>query len=366
MAEVRLAGLRKEFDGNVVAVDDLTLTFAEGTVTCLLGPSGCGKTTLVRMIAGLETPTSGQIFFGEHDVTNLKTRRRDLGMVFQSPVVYRGTTVRENVALPLRHERLTNAEAEERIERVLSLLGLDQYANTHAANLDYATRQKVAVARAIARRHPIVLFDEPITNVDIGAKLQLKRVLKELFTTLNQTVIYVTHDQTEAMTLADQIALMHDGRIEQLASPRDLYSRSESVFAGWFLGNPGMNFIERSRSPELVGCLLGEDVSDEVATVGFRPEDVDLRADPSRGGIPAVVDHMAIVTGGQHLVTLRSNGQTVKAKLRWDRNPGIRPGCDAWWSVGNSALRAFDLAERIVSSPTALVEATSTLTQQHC
>lgn len=178
----------------------------------------------MRMIAGLEAPTSGRVFFGDRDVTNFTTRARNLGMVFQYPVVYRGTSIRQNVAMPLEHEVMSKAQRTERVDEVLSLLGLDPIADRNVGQLDNATRQKVAVARAIARRAPVVLFDEPVTNVDIGAKLQLKRVLKELFTRLDQTVIYVTHDQTEAMTLADKIALMKDGRIEQLASPRELYS----------------------------------------------------------------------------------------------------------------------------------------------
>lgn len=351
MAAIRLDGVRKQFGADAVAVDDLSIEFAEGSTTCLLGPSGCGKTTLMRMIAGLETPTSGRIFFDDVDVTTTKTRDRDLGMVFQYPVVYRGTTVRENVALPLKHESMTPAQRAERVDEVLSMLGLEPVAETDVSKLDNASRQKVAVARSISRRPSIVLFDEPITNVDIHAKLQLKRVLKELFTRLNQTVLYVTHDQTEAMTLADNIALMRDGRIEQLAPPRRLYSESASVFAGWFLGNPGMNFVHRSDAALLVSALLGSEPPDDVATVGFRPEDVSVASTGVAGmaGVEAVLEHVAISAGGQRLITLRAHEQSLKAKIAHHAGQSLRPGDRVFVSISHERIAGFDAGGSRVS-----------------
>jgi len=249
MLDIRLENLRKEFNKEVVAVRDLDMTFAGGTTTCLLGPSGCGKTTLMRIIAGLETSTHGDVYFGDECVTNLSTRQRNIGMVFQYPVVYRGISTRENIELPLKQERLTADERRKRVDEVVELLALGDSVNKDMTELDNGTRQKVAVARAVARQPRIILFDEPITNVDISAKLQLKRALKELITRLNQTIIYVTHDQTEAMTLADKIALMKDGSIVQYATPRELYNSPDDVFGGWFLGNPGMNFFENLLQP---------------------------------------------------------------------------------------------------------------------
>ncbi len=350
MVSIRLENLHKDFGGSVVAVDNLSLTFDEGSTTCLLGPSGCGKTTLMRMIAGLETQTSGRIFFDDLDVTKLKTRKRDLGMVFQYPVVYQGTTIRQNIGIPLRRENMTTAEKNERVDEILDLLGLSDVANTDVGNLDYATKQKVAVARAISRRPPIVLFDEPITNVDLTAKLQLKLVLKELFTKLKQTVLYVTHDQTEAMTLADKIALMRDGRVEQLASPRELYTNSQSVFAGRFLGNPGMNFLGKNDSSEIIAQLLGNRYTEQVSSVGFRPEDVVVSTDQTPGAVPAEIEHVAIVTGGQHLVTLKSGVRIVKAKLPWHVPFTKTDGEHVWWSVPETKVRAFDSAEQLVPS----------------
>src|SRR5262245_61035220 len=256
MSEIRVEHLTKAFK-EVVAVDDVSFTFAESEVTCLLGPSGCGKTTLMRMIAGLEKPTTGEIYFGEQRVTRLKPSQRDIGMVFQYPVVYRGISVERNIELPLLSAKLSAEERKRRIQTVVEILGLQDSLNKDITQLDNGTRQKVAVARAVARQPRIILFDEPITNVDANAKLQLKRAFKELTRQLRQTIVYVTHDQTEAMTLADRIALMQDGKIVQCDAPRELYNQPADVFAGWFLGNPGMNFfpatITRDRSsPALI------------------------------------------------------------------------------------------------------------------
>lgn len=351
MADIRLEGLRREFDdGAVVACRDLDLTFKDGTTTCLLGPSGCGKTTLMRIIAGLDQPTSGRVFFGDKDVTDVKTRNRDLGMVFQYPVVYQGATVRENIALPLRGEDLTDAEKTERVDELISLIGLEAVADSGVTGLDSGNRQKVAVARAVARHAPIILFDEPITNVDPDMKLQVKRTLRELFSRLNQTIIYVTHDQTEAMTLADEIALMNDGAIDQMAPPRELYNDSASRFSGWFLGNPGMDFITIDGNRELVQAILGGPLSDNVVTVGFRPEFVKVDAVDGSSGVIATVQHAAIATGGQVLLNLQSGEVSVKAKLPWNTTLDVSPGTTVRWSVPTERLNLFGANDSAVAA----------------
>lgn len=326
MLDIRVENLRKEF-GSVVAVDDLTITFPAGSTTCLLGPSGCGKTTLMRMIAGLETPTRGEVYFGDRCVTKLSTRARNIGMVFQYPVVYRGSNVRENIELPLRAEKLSKAEIDRRIDEVVELLEMRHAVDASIEELDNGTRQKVAVARAVARRPQIILFDEPITNVDISSKLQLKRALKELVTRLKQTILYVTHDQTEAMTLADQIALMKDGRIVQYAPPRELYDRPNDVFGGWFLGNPGMNFIENFvngsqqgafTSPLFARPLRLDGRAAGPLTLGVRPEHVRVYPAPRSDAVPARVLSRAIVVGGQQLVALQVADFVLKAKVAAD------------------------------------------------
>ena len=340
MAEIRLEGLRKTFrtkDAEVTAVKDLTLSFPSSSVTCLLGPSGCGKTTLMRMIAGLEAPSSGDVYFGDERVTDLSPSRRNIGMVFQYPVVYRGMDVFSNIELPLRETRgLSKKERRARVEGVLETLELVSRARERVDTLDNGTLQKVAVARAVARRPRIILFDEPVTNVDTEAKVQLKTALKNLTRQHNQTIVYVTHDQTEAMTLADEIALMRGGEIVQRGSPDEVYENPSERFGGWFLGNPGMNFVAhtlqggRLHAPLFaapvpvvgVGGVGGgraatgglQDGFGEVL-VGIRPERVRVTSQPRPGAVSARVTRRAIVIGGQHLLTLQVGKATFKAKV---------------------------------------------------
>lgn len=323
--EIHLKDLRREF-GPTVAVDDISITFPSESVTCLLGPSGCGKTTLMRMIAGLQEPTSGEIYFGDKRVTDLSPSQRNIGMVFQYPVVYRGVTLFENVELPLKRERgLSKKARKDRVSNILETLDLTPYAHEKVSTLNNATRQKAAVARAVARQPQIILFDEPITNVDVAAKVQLKRALKSLVKQHAQTIVYVTHDQTEAMTLADEIALMESGRIIQRDTPREIYNNPNNRFGGWFLGNPGMNFVKHDieqvdgrallRAP-LFGTSVeatGLDNHDHVL-VGIRPERIRL-GDESAASMPATIIRTAIVVGGQHLVTIQVGDIILKAKV---------------------------------------------------
>jgi ABC-type sugar transport system ATPase subunit len=325
MPEIRVENLTKKFK-DVVAVDDLTFSFPEGKVTCLLGPSGCGKTTLLRMIAGLETPTSGGIYFGEIDLTQLAPRKRNIGMVFQYPVVYRGISVYKNIELPLLKRKIPEKERKQRIEEALELLNLQDQAAKDSSQLDNVSRQKVSVARAISYHPDIILFDEPMTNIDANSKVQFSHFFKELSKKLNQVIVYVTHDQTEAMTLADQIALMEDGRIVQCNKPRALYNEPEEVFGGWFLGNPGMNFIDGRceqragrnlllssffRSPLNIATNgLGREV-----TIGIRPEHIKLSEMTFSNAVDAKVKRKSITVGGQFLYVIEVDKVEVKAKI---------------------------------------------------
>ena len=346
MAEVRVENLTKSFK-ELNAVDNITFTFGESEVTCLLGPSGCGKTTLMRIIAGLETPTKGDVYFGSENVTRLKPSKRDVGMVFQYPVVYRGVTVFENIELPLKGMKLDAAERKRRVDQVVEILDLQPHLQKDHSQLDNGTRQKVAVARAVARQPQIILFDEPITNVDANAKLQLKQSFKALTRQLRQTMIYVTHDQTEAMTLADKIALMQDGKIVQYAPPRELYNQPADVFGGWFLGNPGMNFFEASiENAQLVTPLLpapvpltGEIGSRTKITAGIRPERVIVRNMPGEDAVEAQVRRKSISIGGQYLIALERDGHPFKAKA--PAVIGAEIGEAAWVSLPLEDLALF-------------------------
>jgi len=325
MPEVRLVDLHKKYPG-VIAVKKVSITFATATVTCLLGPSGCGKTTMMRMIAGLEPPTAGDVFFDDDRITELPARKRKIGMVFQYPVVYRNISVYRNIELPLLEEKLSESERNKRIQQVIDILGLADSVEKEISQLDGGTRQKVAIARTVARQPAVILFDEPITNVDAEAKVQLKRALKELTRQLRQTIIYVTHDQTEAMTLADQIALMKEGEIVQLDAPRRLYNQPDDVFGGWFLGNPGMNFFEHRvealdgglglKSPLFPGPLKisGLNGQDRI-TVGIRPEHVKLGREPSNLAVGGKIRRKFIVVGGHYLVSVELGDKIVKVKV---------------------------------------------------
>lgn len=328
MAEIRVQNLTKTF-GSLRALDDVTFTFPNGQVTCLLGPSGCGKTTLMRIIAGLEQQTEGEVFFGERNVSHLSPSKRDIGMVFQYPVVYRGISVYRNIELPLQSMKMSKQERKQRVDAAVELMGLGPTADQDVSKLDNGTRQKVSVAREVARQPEIILFDEPITNVDANSKLQLKRSLKELTRSLSQTIVYVTHDQTEAMTLADQIALMQDGRIVQCAPPRDLYNWPNDRFGGWFLGNPGMVFFDARLSQESGAGFLrselfpgpiavkGDGLVDGNVTIGIRPENIHVSTHPGHGSVPVDLRRKSIQIGGQYLVALVVPGTdtTLKAKV---------------------------------------------------
>jgi len=349
MSEIRLENLRKEFK-DTVAVEGVSIAFRSSAVTCLLGPSGCGKTTMMRMIAGLEQPTSGDVFFDEERVTDVPTRKRQIGMVFQYPVVYAGISVRENIELPLMHERLPPDERARRLAEVLEILRLKEDVDTNVSRLDTATRQKVAVAREIARQPRFILFDEPITNVDVETKIQIRRALKVLTKQRKQTIIYVTHDQTDAMTLADQIVLMNQGRIVQCDAPRTLYDSPVDVFGGWFLGNPGMNYFEHDliatkgvvsivsplfpRPMHIAGPDLGQRV-----VIGIRPEHVEISGEPGPGAVRAKILRKIIGVGGQYLLSAQVADRTVKVKVAPE--VGARLGAEAWLECPLPWVRFF-------------------------
>ena len=346
--DINLKNVTKSF-GSLNAVDDITFTIPKSSVTVLLGPSGCGKTTLMRMIAGLEVPTSGNIFFDDIEVTRVPTKRRNLGMVFQYPVIYRGTSVKRNLELPLLTEKLSKEEISKRVHDVADLLGISGDLNKMVEELDNGTRQKIAVGRAIARQPQIILFDEPITNIDITAKLELKRSLKEVFSRLSQTIVYVTHDQTEAMTLADQIALMQDGVITQCAPPKEIYERPKSQFAGWFLGNPGINFIEKEHISQtgsgITSSLFSQtleagSMASKVKVLGVRAEAIEVHTKQTPQSRAARVVRKSLGIGGQYLLDLEYGSLKVKARVPHQRGREI--GENVWTSVNSNDIIMFD------------------------
>ena len=332
MAEIRIERISKTYPGGKApAVNDVSLVVDDREFMVLLGPSGCGKTTLLRMIAGLEYPDAGRILIGDRDVTDLPPRKREIAMVFQSYAVFPHMTVFENVAFGLRMQRRPNDEVKRRVEQAAGLLQLDPYLGRYPAQLSGGQRQRVAVARAIIMEPRVLLMDEPLSNLDALLRLQFRAELKKLVRDVQTTTVYVTHDQVEALSLGDRIAVMREGRIQQVADPMVVYDHPATEFVGSFIGNPPMNFLrgavhgENGRTSVAIGGqalpapgALREAGSGEVL-VGIRAENIeaDTVAAPAPGTLRA--ETQVIEPLGSHLlITTLVEGQLLKVVTRTD------------------------------------------------
>jgi multiple sugar transport system ATP-binding protein len=292
MAEIVIERVTKIFAGDVAAVDDISLRIEDGEFMVLVGPSGCGKSTLLRLIAGLEDVDAGAISIGERDVTDLQPRERDIAMVFQSYALYPHMSVRQNLGYGLKVRRLAKKEAEERVERVARLLRLDELLERRPAALSGGQRQRVAMGRAIVREPQAFLMDEPLSNLDAKLRVGMRAQLASLHARLRATTVYVTHDQVEAMTLGERVAVMRDGRIQQVDTPKALYARPANLFVASFIGSPAMNLVEArldgaavvfgAHRIELRPEQLPETTSERIV-LGIRPESFEDAsfADPS-------------------------------------------------------------------------------------
>ena len=246
MATIELERITKVYGNGFLAVDDVSLEIADGEFIVLVGPSGCGKSTLLRMIAGLEEVTAGTIRIGGVDVTDLAPRHRDIAMVFQSYALYPHMTVRQNLGYGLKVRKAPKAETQRRVDEVADLLGLTELLDRRPAQLSGGQRQRVAMGRAIVREPQAFLMDEPLSNLDAKLRVGMRASLAELHARLGVTTVYVTHDQTEAMTLGQRVAVMRDGRIVQVDEPQHLYARPRDLFVAAFIGSPAMNLVEAS------------------------------------------------------------------------------------------------------------------------
>lgn len=289
MAQVTLKHIRKTF-GKVVAVDDFSLDIRDGEFMVFVGPSGCGKTTTLRMIAGLDDITSGEIFIGERLINRVPPKERDVAMVFQNYALYPHMTVFENMAFGLRLKKMPKSEIDPRVRETAELLGIAAFLKRKPRELSGGQRQRVAVGRAIVRTPKVYLFDEPLSNLDAKLRIQMRLELKKLHDQMGTTSIYVTHDQIEAMTMGDRIAVMKDGLIQQVGEPLDLYYRPANRFVASFIGSPTMNFLPAHivgdpESPLIRSGGLGLPVPMEKAALlrpyldkeiilGIRPEDL--------------------------------------------------------------------------------------------
>ncbi len=265
MAEIALRNITKVFSGDVVAIDDVSLDIGDGEFIALVGPSGCGKSTLLRTIAGLEDVTAGEIHIGERDVTDLAPRHRDIAMVFQSYALYPHMSVRQNLGYGLKVRRMPKAEARKRVDEIAELLGLTDLLERKPAQLSGGQRQRVAMGRAIVRQPQAFLMDEPLSNLDAKLRVGMRASLAQLHQQLGVTTVYVTHDQVEAMTLGQRVAVMRDGRILQVDTPQTLYEQPRDLFVAGFIGSPAMNLVEAT-------------ISDGEVTFG----QLRVKLDPSR------------------------------------------------------------------------------------
>ncbi len=307
MANVTCRNVSKKY-GNVVAVDGLDLEIRDKEFLVLLGPSGCGKTTTMRMIAGLETVTEGEIYIGDRMVNNVLPKYRDVAMVFQSYALYPHMTVYQNIEYPLKIRKLPEAERREAVMVATRMVELDPLLDRLPKQLSGGQRQRVALARAIVRRPTVFLMDEPLSNLDAKLRVQMRAELKHLQHELAVTTIYVTHDQIEAMTLATRVAVIHRGVLQQLAAPREIYNNPANRFVAGFMGSPAMNFIEgelrdgKFTGPgvEVPGAGRG---SHPKAVLGARPEDLTITT-AGDGHLSAAI-YSVELTGDATLVTLR-------------------------------------------------------------
>ena len=302
MAEILLERVSKEFGGGVLAVDDVTLRIEDGEFLVLVGPSGCGKSTLLRIVAGLEDATAGTVWIGGRDVTDLAPRERDLAMVFQSYALYPHMTVRQNLGYGLKVRRLPKAEAAARVERVARLLRLEELLDRRPAALSGGQRQRVAMGRAIVREPLAFLMDEPLSNLDAKLRVGMRAELAALHARLGATTVYVTHDQVEAMTLGQRVAVLRDGRIQQVDTPQVLYRDPVNLFVAAFIGSPAMNLVEATLDADAVdlGGLripLGQAPRPDVrgrVVLGIRPESFEDAAF-AEAGLPQLDAEIAVL-----------------------------------------------------------------------
>jgi multiple sugar transport system ATP-binding protein len=339
---IRLEAVRKRF-GDLVAVDGVDLDVAPGELVVLLGPSGCGKTTTLRMIAGLETVTEGTVRIGETDVTEVLPQKRDASMVFQNYALYPHKTVRENLAFPLGKTDLDDDEKRTRIRQVAERLEITDLLDKDPDQLSGGQRQRVAVGRTIIREPSVFLMDEPLSNLDAKLRVQTRAELRALQQQLETTMVYVTHDQEEALSIADRIVIMRDGTIEQIGDPEELYAAPATEFVAGFLGDPAMNFLDVAEGTVFDGRVtvadLGLSLPDGAARIGVRPEDVVLAAEPERPDAVAAEVDVVEPLGHAYEVTLRRNGTRLVVKTQqFDGRPD-----ETWYlSFPEEHVFAFD------------------------
>nr|WP_298105677.1 sn-glycerol-3-phosphate ABC transporter ATP-binding protein UgpC [uncultured Shinella sp.] len=333
MKEVRptsltLTDVRKSY-GSLAVIHGVDLTIGEGEFVVFVGPSGCGKSTLLRMIAGLEEVTEGEVAIKGRDVTDLDPSDRGIAMVFQSYALYPHMTVRDNLAFGLKMARTDGAEIDRRVGQAAAILKIEHLLDRRPGQLSGGQRQRVAIGRAIVRKPDVFLFDEPLSNLDAELRVSMRIEIARLHRDLGNTMIYVTHDQTEAMTLADRIVILRDGRIEQVGTPRQVYEDPANTFVAGFIGSPRMNLLEgiwtqgavQLGETLLPAPVLQTSLSEKTPlTLGIRPEHILISTDRIEG-LPAVVEFSEYLGGTCYVYCRLAEGQSVTIESRGDLQP---------------------------------------------
>ena len=342
MATVTLTGINKYYD-KLHALKDVSLTVEDGSFVVFVGPSGCGKSTLLRAIAGLESVDDGQIMIGEADVTTREPADRDLSMVFQSYALYPHMTVRANMEFGMKVNGVAAAERAARVAEAARILQLSDLLERKPAQLSGGQRQRVAIGRSIVKNPRVFLFDEPLSNLDAKLRVQMRIELETLHKQLGATMIYVTHDQVEAMTMADRIVVLNEGRVEQVGTPMELYHHPASAFVAGFIGSPAMNIVAAGSS---VGRLAGS-IAENAAEIGIRPEHIALN--PDSGETLAATIRVKEQLGGESYLYLITDDD-LQVVVKTDGEDPHQPGSAVQIGLPAHRIHAFDAAGRAQKS----------------
>ncbi|QSQ21800.1 ABC transporter ATP-binding protein [Pyxidicoccus parkwayensis] len=330
MATVSLEDVRKVYRGGVAAVKGVTLDIADGEFISLVGPSGCGKSTTLNLIAGLEELSGGTLRIDGAVVNGMSPRERDIAMVFQSYALYPHMDVAKNLAFPLEVAGLSKADIDARVREVASVLGLEALLSRRPKELSGGQRQRVALGRALVRRPKVFLFDEPLSNLDAALRTQMRGEIKKLHEQLKATFIYVTHDQAEAMTLSDRVVVMHQGEVQQVAPPRELYDAPTNLFVAGFFGSPRINLVKPS--------TLGR--PDVNVVLGLRPEHLEVGQGPAPEGALEGRVYLVEPMGAESWVTVEVSGERMVARAAGDFRAST--GAPVWLRYDAAKLRRFD------------------------
>jgi multiple sugar transport system ATP-binding protein len=355
VADVRLVNIRKYF-GSVVANDDVNIHVKDCDFYTLLGPSGCGKTTTLRIVAGLETLDMGAVYIGDRLVNDLPPRERNVAMVFQNYALYPHMKVFDNIAFPLKAIKLPKEDIRRKVKWAMTLLRIDGLEQRKPKQLSGGQQQRVAVGRALVREPEVFLMDEPLSNLDALLRLRMRSELKRLFRDIKATVIYVTHDQAEAMTMADRIAIMKTGKIEQEGTPNEIYHRPSNTFIAGFVGSPPMNFLDGSleekngevyinmgpfsiKTPPNVGKVIEEKATSSEVVFGIRPEDILVHKKKLPEAFESEV-YVAEPLGSELLVNLKIKEYIIKVKA--DPSLTVEMGEKVWARFRKEKMHVFD------------------------